>query len=200
MKKKGYAKIIGNLLPYVKPHRVVFFLSVLFDVLAIALNMHSMISKVTTGFKALNAVMAANPIGIVIALIAGLVSWFVVMYNTNEDFRKKVNEVWAEFKKAIGEGIDFVVNKFREWMDKAKELKDKIVAIPGDIKREFEDLVASAKQWGKDFIDGFLESFNNNPIVQAAKGLAEGISSVLHFSRPDEGPLRDYEQAAGCRI
>ncbi len=38
-KKKGYAKIIGNLLPYIKPHRVVFFLSVFFDVLAIALNM-----------------------------------------------------------------------------------------------------------------------------------------------------------------
>src|SRR5699024_10419970 len=32
-----------------------------------------------------------------------------------------------------------------------------------------------------------------NKIVGAVKGVANKIRSFLHFSRPDEGPLRDYE-------
>jgi len=39
MKNKRYGKLLANLLPYVKPHKVVFFMSIIFDVLAIALNM-----------------------------------------------------------------------------------------------------------------------------------------------------------------
>ena len=30
-------------------------------------------------------------------------------------------------------------------------------------------------------------------MVDAAKGLGNKIKKLLHFSRPDEGPLRDYE-------
>lgn len=31
-------------------------------------------------------------------------------------------------------------------------------------------------------------------LATAAKGLAETVKSFLHFSRPDVGPLREYEQ------
>ena len=33
-----------------------------------------------------------------------------------------------------------------------------------------------------------------NGIVSAVKGIGDKIRSFLHFSRPDEGPLRDYEK------
>ena len=39
MKKKGYSKLLAQLLTYVKPHKTAFFLSVIFDLLAIGLNM-----------------------------------------------------------------------------------------------------------------------------------------------------------------
>lgn len=39
MKKKGIKKLLSKLLPYVKPHKTVFFLSVLFNIISIALNM-----------------------------------------------------------------------------------------------------------------------------------------------------------------
>ncbi len=39
MKKKGYGKLLSQLMVYVRPHRTVFYLSVVFDLLAIVLNM-----------------------------------------------------------------------------------------------------------------------------------------------------------------
>ena len=38
-KKKGYSKLLSKLLTYVKPHKTAFWLSVVFDLIAIALNM-----------------------------------------------------------------------------------------------------------------------------------------------------------------
>ena len=40
--------------------------------------------------------------------------------------------------------------------------------------------------------DGIASGINK--IIDKVKGLAEKIKSFLHFSRPDEGPLRDYEK------
>ncbi|MBE5741104.1 MAG: ABC transporter ATP-binding protein [Clostridiales bacterium] len=39
MKKKGYKKLLSQLMTYVKPHRMAFILSVVFDLVAIGLNM-----------------------------------------------------------------------------------------------------------------------------------------------------------------
>ena len=42
------------------------------------------------------------------------------------------------------------------------------------------------------FIDGIGKSIGN--LVESVKGIGNKIKSFLHFSRPDEGPLRDYEK------
>ena len=56
-------------------------------------------------------------------------------------------------------------------------------------------LARSAYHWGSDFINGLKNGIFSgiNKIVEGVKGLAGKIRSFLHFSRPDEGPLRDYE-------
>lgn len=78
-----------------------------------------------------------------------------------------------------------------------------ITAIPALIESIKEHLTAnwskitdSAKQWGKDMIDGFVQGIKNMlyKVGEAAKNVADKIKGFLHFSRPDEGPLRDYEQ------
>ena len=56
-------------------------------------------------------------------------------------------------------------------------------------------LPGQAFQWGKDFINGLKNGIMSGVqgIVNAVKGIGDKIRSFLHFSRPDEGPLRDYE-------
>ena len=66
---------------------------------------------VTIAQKILNTVMAANPIGIIITLVATLVAALVTLFATNEDFRNKVIAVWEQVKEtalnAFGAIADF---------------------------------------------------------------------------------------------
>lgn len=48
----------------------------------------------------LNAALSANPIGIVIAVIAGLVAAFVIAYKKSDTFRAIVDATWAAIKTA----------------------------------------------------------------------------------------------------
>lgn len=59
-----------------------------------------------------------------------------------------------------------------------------------------KELPEKALGWGKDFINGFAKGITNaaSAVVDNVRGLADDIRSLLHFSRPDEGPLRDYEK------
>ena len=51
-------------------------------------------------------------------------------------------------------------------------------------------------QWGKDMVQGLIDGIKSmiGGIGKAIGGVANKIKSILHFSRPDEGPLREYEQ------
>ena len=60
----------------------------------------------------------------------------------------------------------------------------------------FGDLVDIAFSWGSDMISGLIDGIWSmlGAVGNAAKSVAEKITSFLHFSRPDEGPLRNYEE------
>lgn len=81
-------------------------------------------------------------------------------------------------------------------------IKTAVSTLTGIVKGPFNTikgfilgLARSAYHWGSDFINGLKNGIFSgiNKIVEGVKGLAGKIRSFLHFSRPDEGPLRDYE-------
>lgn len=72
-----------------------------FSVFAVVINIGSIITAVTTAMTALNAVLVANPIGIVVALIAGLVVAFTALWKNNEEFRNRVIEIWNSVKEVF---------------------------------------------------------------------------------------------------
>lgn len=58
-----------------------------------------------------------------------------------------------------------------------------------------KNLPSQAVQWGKDFIQGLAGGIISaaRGLLDSVKSIANDIASFLHFSRPDRGPLRDYE-------
>ena len=50
--------------------------------------------------------------------------------------------------------------------------------------------------WGKDMIQGLIDGITGmiGNVAGAIGSVADKIASIIHFSRPDEGPLRNYEQ------
>lgn len=90
------------------------------------LNVANMIMGLVEAFKAfkaanegatvaqwlLNAAMAANPIGLVVSIIAGLIAGIIVLWNTNEDFRNAVIDAWNAILGAAQTVWGGIVNFF----------------------------------------------------------------------------------------
>ena len=98
--------------------------------------------------RVLNLVLSANPIGIVIRAIAGLVGALVLAYNKSEDFRNVCNKLWAVIKplaEAIMNGLvkalQWVVDKAKaawDWLSKVLGLGGKKAEVTVDVKTETE--------------------------------------------------------------
>lgn len=58
-----------------------------------------------------------------------------------------------------------------------------------------KNLPAQANIWAADFMDGYISTMRGKigELASASEQVASTISSYLHFSRPDVGPLREYE-------
>lgn len=57
-------------------------------------------------------------------------------------------------------------------------------------------LANESNNWGADLVTGMANGMKDAGgfLATSAKRLAETVTSFLHFSRPDVGPLREYEQ------
>lgn len=54
------------------------------------------------------------------------------------------------------------------------------------------------RKWGSDLINGFIGGIRDkfDDVKEVARGVAERVSSFLHFSEPDEGPLANFHTFA----
>ena len=87
--------------------------------------------------------------------------------------------------KTLGNGLLSMANGLKGFMQSTLSgALDYIKGLPGQ-----------ALQWGKDLISGFIDGIIGNVgnLINSVKNVAATIASYLHFSRPDIGPLRDYE-------
>lgn len=74
----------------------------------------------TVAQKLLNLAMAANPIGIIITVIAGLVAAFITLWNTSEEFRNFWIGLWNKIKAAAQPVITFLGQAFSKAWDAIK--------------------------------------------------------------------------------
>ena len=68
----------------------------------------------------LNAVLKANPIGLVVSLLAALAAGLVTAYKTSETFRNAVNSAFASVKKIAQNAIGTVVDWINELVAKIR--------------------------------------------------------------------------------
>ena len=66
---------------------------------------------------ALNAAMSANPIGLVVAAVAGLVAAFVVLWNKSEGFRNFFINMWDGIKKSVTGVINGLIGLFEGYVN-----------------------------------------------------------------------------------
>lgn len=110
---------------------------------------------------ALNFALSANPIGIVIMAIAGLVAILVEAYNNCETFRNICDKVWSVVKDVAGAVWDYLVKAFEkasevikkawEWVKKLFGIKDDGTARQtADIERNTKATNANTKAKAKN--------------------------------------------------
>lgn len=120
----------------------------------------SAFTKAVTGAKAaiiaLNLAIEANPIGILIAILAGLVAAFITLWNTSEDFRQFWIDMWDAVKVSFhnaGEALK------KGWQELTEFIDEQIDLITG-FWSDFGDAV---KQDAKDAVDSVKNAFGKIP-------------------------------------
>lgn len=153
---------------------------VAYKVALLAMSIIDTVRKATEGMTiaqaALNAIMAANPIGLVVGAIAALIAGLVLAWNKSEAFRNAVTTAFNAVKDAIIKAVQWV-----------KDAVQWLIDLPG-----------KALSWGKDMIENFVAGIKAKiqKVTDAVKNVAGKVKSFLGFSEPEEGPLSNFHTYA----
>ena len=141
-------------------------------------------------FTALGAVIGflSSPIGLAIAAIAALIAIGVLLYKNWDSIVSYASSLWQSV-------VEMLENMRAGAAAKVSVIKDAVVNGFQAAISWIRGLPSEALKWGGDVIDGIVDGIRSkiDKVTQAAKDVAGKIKSFLHFSRPDEGPLTDYE-------
>ena len=107
------------------------------------------ITAVRTAVLLFNATLLANPIALVISLIAGLVAGFIYLWNNNEGFRQFWIDLWAKIRSACDTAIQGIKNKFNDLKDAAGKVKTWFE----DIRKSISDKIESARKTVSGAVD-----------------------------------------------
>jgi len=97
------------------------------------------IKGVRSAILLFNAALRANPIGLVVSLIAGLVAAFVYLWNNNKGFRDFWLKMWDKIKSVTSSAIKSVKNKFNDFKSAVKSVRDSFNNIKNAISDKLEE-------------------------------------------------------------
>lgn len=139
------------------------------------------IQKIIGLFSALWAVLMANPIIAIIALIAGLVAGFVYLWNNCEGFRNFFIGIWEAIKSAVSVAVNFIVSCFNAIVNFAKGIAGVLYNIYIKPYVDFYNLLINI--FGKvinavkDVINKIKNLFGELPgnLLNVGKNMIEGL-------------------------
>ena len=136
--------------------------AVAFGALWLAMNGATIIQTVTTAFTALNTVMRANPIILVVSLIAGLVAAFITAYNTSETFRNMVNGAFQSVVSVVSGAISTAQSVVGSGISAIQGFFGNLSSIPSVVNSLFNQ----------------VKKFMSDPI-NTAKGVIQGAINAI---------------------
>lgn len=113
---------------------------------------------------------------------------FKLLYDNCEQFRQTVDKMVENVKNAFQNLYQNVTTKAREIgttiINGIKSAVDYIASLPGQFLN-----------WGRDMIDNLINGIKEGigKIGDAIGSVADTIRSYIHFSKPDKGPLADFD-------
>ena len=131
---------------------------------------------VAAGQAALNAVMSANPVALVVLAIAALVAGLIALYNRSESFRKVVDELWDGLKRVASVVYNSVITAFERCLNTVQTLWKtfkQLVGLGGELEEAGGKVAAAGEE-----MDSANESEEkstdelNNELDQQGKSLA----------------------------
>ena len=182
------------------------------------------VGKVIAGIKILGAVFGflLSPIGLVIAVIAVLVGWFVYAWNTNEDFRNGIINGWNNIKEGakqlasdiktwFGNMKDTIIQTGTNIVDSVKETWNNVTTSISNAVGKAKEAAGNVMQGVLDTIKGWFSSFANaganivgmiadgirgavGKVTSAIGGVTSKIRAYLPFSPAKKGALRDIHR------
>lgn len=141
----------------------------------------------------LNAVLKANPIGLVVAALAALAAGLVTAYKTSETFRNAVNSAFASVKKIVQNAIGTVV----DWIN---ELVAKIRGAAAALAN-LKNGVGAAQDAYNAAYNGYMDNYNRSKLDKAAqergKLHAERVKQAQEEAAAAKASAETISQSAG---
>lgn len=135
------------------------------------------LKTVRLAMLALNTTMLANPIGLVVAALVGLVAAFVYLWNNVEGFRKFWQNAWAVIKSAAQTAWKATTKFFTDAWQTIQKTWSGVTAYFKKIWSGISQAFANVKSW---FGDKFRQAWNGiKSIWNGASSFFRGIWSSV---------------------
>ena len=135
------------------------------------------VKVVRTAILGMNAAMLANPVGLIVALIAGLVVAFVYLWNNVEGFRKFWINAWNLIKSSASAAWKSIKKYFSDAWAFIKKTWSSVTGFFKGVWSGITKIFGNVKSW---FSDRFRQAWNGiKSVWNGAKSFFKGVWSSV---------------------
>lgn len=145
---------------------------------------------VTAAQAALNLVMDANPIMLVVMAVAALVAGLVYLWNTNEGFRETVTTAWEAIKEAFSTAIDAICGFFSNLAATASSIWNSITTTISNAVNTVSTTVSNVFNAVKTTVSNIWTGIKTT-ISNVVNGIKTTVSNVFNAVKTAiENPIK----------